>query len=76
MTISIRPNPDIWTEEQFAQLQEIELAIRKLVSLINDQKVKSDNSTGGTGSAGAGNQYISLTLPNGTSYKVLHDGSL
>lgn len=31
--------------------------------------------TGGTGSAGSGNQYVTLTV-NGTSYKVLHDGTI
>lgn len=31
--------------------------------------------TGGSGSAGSGNQYVTLTV-NGTSYKVLHDGTV
>lgn len=35
----------------------------------------SDGTTGGTGSAGAGNQYIELNV-NGTTYKVLHDGTV
>jgi hypothetical protein len=35
----------------------------------------SDGDTGGTGSAGAGNQYVELTI-NGTTYKVLHDGTV
>lgn len=29
--------------------------------------------TGGVGSAGAGNQYVTLTI-NGVTYKLLHDG--
>lgn len=32
-------------------------------------------TTGGTGSAGAGNQYVEITV-NGTTYKVLHDGTV
>jgi trimeric autotransporter adhesin len=35
----------------------------------------SDGGTGGTGSAGAGNQYVELNI-NGTTYKVLHDGTV
>lgn len=34
----------------------------------------SDGTTGGTGSAGSGNQYIELVI-DGTTYKVLHDGT-
>lgn len=34
-----------------------------------------DGTTGGTGSAGAGNQYVELTV-NGVTYKVLHDGTV
>ena len=35
----------------------------------------SDGTTGGSGSAGAGNQYIELDI-GGTTYKVLHDGTV
>lgn len=35
----------------------------------------SDGTTGGTGSAGSGNQYVELVI-NGTTYKVLHDGTV
>ena len=35
----------------------------------------SVGTTGGTDSAGAGNQYVELTI-NGTTYKVLHDGTV
>lgn len=31
--------------------------------------------TGGTGSAGSGNQYVEMTV-NGVTYKVLHDGTV
>jgi hypothetical protein len=36
---------------------------------------RSDGTTGGTGAAGAGNQYVELNV-NGTTYKVLHDGTV
>jgi hypothetical protein len=35
----------------------------------------SSGTTGGSASAGAGNQYVELTI-NGTTYKVLHDGTV
>ena len=35
----------------------------------------SDGTTGGTGSAGAGNQYVELVI-GGTTYKLLHDGTV
>lgn len=35
----------------------------------------SDGTTGGTGSAGAGTQYVELDV-GGTVYKVLHDGTV
>lgn len=36
---------------------------------------RSDGDTGGSGSAGAGNQYVELQV-GGTTYKVLHDGTV
>jgi hypothetical protein len=36
---------------------------------------RSDGDTGGSGSAGAGNQYVEIEI-NGTTYKVLHDGTV
>ncbi len=36
---------------------------------------KSDGTTGGSGSAGAGNQYIEIEVGT-TTYKVLHDGTV
>lgn len=35
----------------------------------------SDGDTGGSGSAGAGNQYVEIKI-NNTTYKVLHDGTV
>lgn len=35
----------------------------------------SQNTTGGSGSAGAGNQYVEVTI-NGVTYKLLHDGTV
>jgi hypothetical protein len=37
--------------------------------------VQSAGSTGGTGSGGAGNQYIAMTV-GATTYKILHDGTV
>ena len=37
--------------------------------------IDQNSTTGGTGSAGAGNQYITLTI-DGTTYKLLHDGTV
>jgi len=37
--------------------------------------VTSAGTTGGTGSAGAGNQYVEVAI-NGTTYKLLHDGTV
>ena len=37
--------------------------------------VWNPESTGGSGSAGAGNQYVSLNI-GGFTYKILHDGTL
>lgn len=36
-------------------------------------QVSSSGTTGGTGSAGSGSQYVELTI-EGVTYKVLHDG--
>lgn len=35
----------------------------------------SGGATGGTGSAGAGKQYVTLSI-NGVTYKLLHDGTV
>ena len=43
------------------------------INLGADTLAKSDGTTGGAASAGAGNQYVELDI-NGTVYKVLHDG--
>lgn len=53
------------------------LFLKELLDLITrnaEKTVSSDGATGGTGSAGVGSQYVELTI-NGTTYKVLHDGS-
>ena len=40
-----------------------------------DDGVVAQGTTGGSGSGGAGNQYVALTV-NGVSYKILHDGTV
>ena len=51
----------------------------KLHSLVDSATVSgavaSDGTTGGTGSAGSGKQYVAMTIGNKT-YKVLHDGEV
>lgn len=42
---------------------------------VSDSSAESSGLTGGTGSAGAGNQYVELEI-NGITYKVLHDGTV
>jgi hypothetical protein len=44
-------------------------------TVLKEDMVSSDGGTGGAASAGAGNQYIELTV-DGTTYKVLHDGTV
>lgn len=46
-----------------------------LGSTLNKYAVYSDEGTGGSGSAGSGNQYVELEI-NGTTYKILHDGTV
>lgn len=41
----------------------------------NNHYTKSSGNTGGSSSAGSGNQYVELNV-NGTIYKVLHDGTV
>jgi hypothetical protein len=45
------------------------------VQIGTDSVAASSGTTGGTGSAGAGNQYVELNI-GGTVYKVLHDGTV
>ena len=46
------------------------------VAQVGGQNIaNSSGTTGGTGSAGAGNQYIELRIGS-TTYKVLHDGTV
>ncbi len=45
-------------------------------SVIDWEKMpKQTAATGGAGSAGSGNQYVPLKI-EGTTYKVLHDGTV
>lgn len=47
----------------------------KLHTLVDSATVAMTGSTGGTGSAGAGKQYVEITV-SGSTYKVLHDGTV
>ena len=42
---------------------------------ITAASVDTSSTTGGTGSAGSGNQYVTLKI-NGVNYKLLHDGTV
>ena len=45
------------------------------VNWLLDKAVINGGSTGGTGSAGAGKQYVTVKI-GGVSYKLLHDGTI
>jgi hypothetical protein len=51
----------------------------KLHGMVDDgtftNSVASDGTTGGSSSAGAGNQYVELTV-GASVYKLLHDGTV
>jgi hypothetical protein len=49
-------------------------SVEDAVSEATANIVTGDGTTGGTGSAGAGNQYVEITV-GGTTYRVLHDGT-
>lgn len=45
------------------------------VNYLLDKAVIDGGATGGTGSAGAGKQYVSVKI-GGVIYKLLHDGTI
>lgn len=53
--------------------ESVQVTMEKLVE--DTLAATSDGTTGGTASAGSGNQYIELTI-DGVTYKVLHDGTI
>ena len=55
----------------------IEIVVARTLDFGADDaaNINQNSTTGGTGSAGAGNQYITLTI-DGTTYKLLHDGTV
>lgn len=62
--VSYNPSTDILS---FLSMADVRISTRSIAS--------SSRATGGTGSAGAGNQYVELNVA-GTTYKVLHDGTV
>ena len=50
-------------------------ATQGYIKIASEYVTTSDGTTGGTGSAGSGNQYVELNI-HGTIYKILHDGTV
>tara|TARA_R110002012_G_scaffold168265_1_gene331695 strand:+ start:938 stop:1204 length:267 start_codon:yes stop_codon:yes gene_type:complete len=79
-TLSITRAQDGTLAASFAANSLVEMRINaaSVQDAITDgtvNMVTSAGATGGTGSAGAGKQYIAITV-GGTTYKVLHDGTV
>lgn len=49
---------------------------KKLNEVIDVLNALASGKNGGTGIGGAGGQYVEFKLPNGETYKLLHDGTL
>ena len=49
--------------------------LKDLSDTTQDVGAYSNTTVGGAGSAGSGNQYVSVTI-DGVSYKILHDGTI
>jgi len=56
-------------------LSALKITSAGIVTMNSLYACRSDGDTGGTGSAGAGKQYVEMEI-NGTTYKVLHDGTV
>ena len=61
-------------QDLYNTLQDFFIQIINAFTALNNAST-SDGTTGGTDSAGAGNQYVELTIGS-TTYKVLHDGTV
>lgn len=64
---------DSLSPELRAWVEGLHIYIAKTVLVHNEVQNVSD--TGGAGSGGSGNQYVGLKI-EGTTYKVLHDGTI
>jgi hypothetical protein len=78
-TLSITRAQDNTSAASFTAGARIEMrvnaaTVEDAVSEATQDIVTGAGTTGGTGSAGAGNQYIEITV-GGTTYRVLHDGT-
>jgi len=56
-------------------LEEFATRVDDNVNYLLDKSALNGSATGGTGSAGAGKQYVSVKI-GGVSYKLLHDGTV
>lgn len=72
-TLAITRAQDGTAASSFAANSLVEMRIN-VASVQDSITVASEGVTGGTGSAGAGNQYVEITI-DGTTYRVLHDGT-
>lgn len=69
-------NPNRTPTLQFSGfLRKLTAAVNAFIDTFNSEGVTSDGTTGGSGSGGSGNQYVQMTI-DGTTYKVLHDGTV
>jgi len=69
---------DVLTPEAAIYINDLQAANEALaarVATLESTAAKGDGTTGGTGSAGAGAQYVEIKV-DGTTYKVLHDGTV
>lgn len=70
---------DYKDEDNMASDSDVHVPTQQSVKAYVDDAVTNivtgDGTTGGSGSAGTGNQYVEITV-NGTTYKVLHDGTV
>jgi hypothetical protein len=63
------------TDTGFLKIGDGATAWTALAYFTGPDVATGSGTTGGTGSAGAGNQYVELSI-GGTTYKLLHDGTV
>jgi len=63
------------TDTGFLKIGDGTTAWTSLAYFTGPDVATGDGTTGGAASAGAGSQYVEITVA-GTTYKVLHDGTV
>lgn len=56
-------------------LDDFSMRVDDNINWLLDKAATDGSATGGTGSAGAGKQYVVVKI-GGTSFKLLHDGTV